>query len=356
MMPLKLEILQSKISPCQQQMRIALASEAIHPVRDVVVREFQKEAVLAGFRKGKAPRELVERQFQTNIREELIRRLTRQVFQQATEERRLRPVGPFEVTKLELDDAKGLSLEARVEVEPEFSVADYRGVRLVKPPVSVAPEEIEKALGQLQESMAQLVPAGEGKPKEKRLPNLDDELAKDVGFERVEQLRAHLEATLREQKTARQRQTLEHDLCEALLARHQFDVPPRLIAKQTERLTRDFQARLLLAGMTEEQVKTELAKYTEQLRTNAVRAVKLAFILERIADAETLSVTQDELVDRLWKLAKRWKKDPTEVRRLLDAQGLWPSIASSIRQDKTIEFVLSVAQIEEAATSGQVAK
>ena len=161
-------------------------------------------------------------------------------------------------------------------------------------------------------------------------------------------MRAHLDAKLREQKQAQGKQALEQALCDELLARHQFEVPPRLVTKQTERLSRDFQVRLLLGGFNEEQVKQELAKYTEQLRTNAVRLVKLLFILDRIAEKEAVSVTQDEVVDRLWKLAKRWGKDPAEVRRLLDAQGLWPSVLSSIRQDKTMRLLLDAAQIEEA--------
>lgn len=334
-------------APCQQQLRITLPPAGVQPVREVVVREFQKDATIAGFRKGKAPRELVERQFAAQIREETLRRLTRQVFERVAEERKLKPVGPFEVITLNLDEQKGLEVEARVELEPDFALADYRGIRLAKPGVTVTDEEIAKALAQLQESHAELTPSQQaGQPKEKRLPNLDDEFAKDVGFEHLEALKAHVEAKLRERQQAQFRQVLERELCDALLSRHRFDVPAGLVAKQAERLSRDVQVRLLLAGLSEAQMKEELAKYTEPLRTDAVRQVKLSFILERIAQQEELTVTQDELVDRLWKLARRWGKDPVEVRRTLDAQGLWPSVLSIIRQEKVINVLLSVANIE----------
>ena len=361
--PMTVKVSQS--APCQHRLCISVPPEAIHPVREAVVREFQREASLAGFRKGKAPRELVERQYPTEIREETLRRLTRQVFEQVTQERKLKPVGPFEVTQLSFDDAKGLSLEAQMEVEPEFALAEYRGVRLTRPSVTTSPQELDEVLTRLRESMAELAPAGEGLPtpppgeplggaqagkppqKVKRVPNLDDEFAKDVGFETLEQLKANLTAKLREQKIAEARQALEQALCEELLKRHAFEVPTRLVERQAERLKKDFQVRLLLSGLPEEQAQEKLATFTEQLRTAASRHVKLAFILERIADREGLSVTQDELVERLWKLAKRWGKDPAEVRRLLDAQGLWPSVHSSIRQEKTIEFLLGVAHIVE---------
>ena len=350
----------SQPGPCQQNLKIRLGAVGIQPVREDVVREFQKEAVLAGFRKGKAPRAIVEQKFLEEIRQETVRRLTRQVFEQVTQERKLKPVGPFEVIKLDFDERQGLALEAQVEVEPEFQLAQYRGLPLKKPAGSVSAQELEQALAQLRESMAQLVPAAEGNPeptpgitegappqKVKQLPDLDDEFAKDAGFETLEALKQHLESKLREQKRQRQEHECEGQLCEELLGRHRLEVPPRLVAKQTERLSRDFQARLLLAGRAEEQAKEELAKYTEQLRTNAVRLVKLAFILDRIAEQEHLSVTQDEVVDRLWKLAKRWGKDPVEVRRLLDAQGLWASVLSSIRQDKTMRLLMDAAHIEE---------
>lgn len=334
--------------PCQYRLTIHLKPAAVQPVRDGVVQEVQREATVPGFRKGKAPKALVEQQHPKQIREETLRRLTRQVVDQVTTERQLKPVGPFEVTRLEFDEATGFDLEAQVEVEPEFTLGDYRRLRLSATPVAVGAEEVAQALAKLQESAAQLVPAAEGQPKTKQLPALDDEFAKDVGFETLEALKVHLEATLREQHTAEAKQQQEQELCDALLARHQFEVPPRLVARQTERLTKDFQARLLLSGRAEEAVKEELARYTGQLRTNATRLVKLAFILERLAKAEQLSVTQDEVVERLWALSRRMGKDPAEVRRLLDARGLWPSVLSSILQEKTMRFLFSVAEIEGA--------
>ena len=61
-------------------------------------------------------------------------------------------------------------------------------------------------------------------------------------------------------------------------------------------------------------------------------------------------MTQDELVERLWKLSQRWSKDPIEVRRLLDERGLWPSVTSSIRQEKTVKFLLDAARVTDPDT------
>ena len=139
-----------------------------------------------------------------------------------------------------------------------------------------------------------------------------------------------------------------------MLRRHSFEVPERLVQGQTERLTRDFKTRLLLSGTPESEVDAALTKFIEQLRTSAQRYVRLGFLLERIAQQESISVSQSDLMERLWQLAQRWKKEPTEVKKLLDAKGLWPSVLSTLLQEKTMAFLMNAAVLEsEASTVSQ---
>ena len=336
----------TEIASCQKSVRLHVGREAITPVRVEVLADFQRKATLPGFRKGKAPADLIERQYGQSIHEETLQRVTKQAFEQAAKEHALKPVGPFEVRKADFSETDGLTLEATVEVEPAFTLAHYKGLALKQESAEVTPQERQDALKKLQESMAQMVPSGEGEAKQRQVPPLDDELAKDVGFETLEKLAIHVEAKLREQKQSHQLQALEAALCEELLKRHTFEVPPRLVSHQTERLTRDFKVRLALSGTPEDKLEEEVAKFTEQLRTSAERRVKLSFILDRIAEQESVTVAQHELVERLWQLSQRWKKDPMEVRKLFDAQQLWPSVVSAIRQEKTVALLLAAAAIE----------
>ena len=340
--------------PCQKSVRLRLDPEAIQPVRAAVISEFQKQATLAGFRKGKAPVHLVERQYAQAIQEELLHRITKQSLERAVTEHQLRPVGPFEVHRADLT-ADGLQLEATVEVEPLFELAQYKQIRLTRPSAEVTPQEMEQGMASVQDSMAQMEPAGEGQPKQRNVPPLDDELAKDLGFESLERLRTHVGAKLREQKRAAQAEALEDALCDELLKRHAMDVPPKLIAHQAQRLTQDFKARLLLAGIPEVQLEDEVKKFTEQLRDSAQRRVKLGFILDRIAAQESITVSEGEVVERLWQLARRWNKDPAEVRKMFDARGLWPSVMTTIRQEKTIRRLLSEAAITDAVPASLAA-
>jgi len=332
-------------APCQKSLKLRVGHEALAPIRAAVLAEFQKEAVLPGFRKGKAPADLVERQYAKAIREETVNRAAKQALEHAAKEHELKPVSPFEIRSAQFSDADGLSLEAVVEVEPSFALGEYKGIALPQASEAVSPEELQRALTQLQESMAQLepVPGKEGEAKQRRVPPLDDELAKDMGFAGLQALTDHVEAKLREQKRVARLRAQETAIGDELLKRHAFEVPPGLVSHQTERLARDFKVRLLLSGMPEAQVSEEAAKFTEQLRDSAARHVKLTFILDRIAARESVAIEQNELVERLWQLSQRWKKDPAEVRKLFDDQGLWPSVLSAIRQEKTMALLLSTA-------------
>ena len=84
-------------APCQKAVRLQVASGVIAPVRSAVLAEFQKQAALPGFRKGKAPAPLVERHYAKDIQDETLHRVTKQAFEQAAKDHDLKPVGPFEV-------------------------------------------------------------------------------------------------------------------------------------------------------------------------------------------------------------------------------------------------------------------
>jgi len=345
----------TETAPCEKSVKVRVKPDAIAPVRAAVLAEFQREAALPGFRKGKAPADMVERQHAKSIQEETLHRLARQALERATDEHQLKPVGPYEIRKADFTDAEGLTLEAIVEVEPAFALGAYSKIPLTRPSAEVGAEELDKALANVQESMAQMVPSGQGEEKTKQVPKLDDDLAKDLGLESLAKLREHVEAKLKEQKRASQAQALESGLFEELLKRHAFQVPARLVQHQTERLTREFTTRMLLSGTPEDKAKEETAKFTEQLRTSAERHVKLGFILDRIAEKESVAVAQDEVVARLWRVAQRWKKDPAEVRKIFDEQGLWPSVISSIRHEKITAWLLNAAAITNGAGASPAA-
>ena len=328
---------------CRKALHVHVTHEEFTAIRQAVVTELKKQATLPGFRQGKAPAQLVENRYAQAIHQDSLQRATQQALEQAVKTHGLKPVGSIEVRRVDFNEADGLRLEAQLDVEPSFELVSYKGIPLSAQDITVTADEINQALEKVRESMAQLVPAENGQGKQQRLPNLDDELAKDAGYPNLERLRAYLEGKLREQKRQAQRQTMESSLCEELLRRHAFEVPAQLVSRQTDRLTQEFKTRLLLSGISEEAVPQELEKFTGQLRQTAQQLVRLDFLLDRIAAKESIRVTSQEAMERLWQLARQWRKDPSEVRKIFDQQGLWPSVIATIRRQKTTVFLMKEA-------------
>ena len=96
--------------PCEKSLRVEVAAELVQPVRAQVMKEFQKQAKLDGYRPGKAPAELVLQRFGQRIQEETVQRVMQQTFTQVAKDRGLRPVGPFEVRRAEMTNGQTLLL------------------------------------------------------------------------------------------------------------------------------------------------------------------------------------------------------------------------------------------------------
>ena len=123
------------------------------------------------------------RYYAKDIQEETLHRATKEALEGIVKAHDLKPVGPFELRKVEMNETEGLTLEAIVEVEPSFSLATYTKIPLTRPSADVTPHDIDQALERLRASMANLAPGKEGEKKEPQLPALDDQLAKDLGHE-----------------------------------------------------------------------------------------------------------------------------------------------------------------------------
>ncbi len=333
-------------APCQKSIQVQVQVQALAPIRASVIKEFKKDANIAGFRKGKAPENLIQQKYAQNIHEETLHRATQDAFEKAAKGYDLHMVGPFEVSKADFDEAKGLEIEAQVEVEPHFELAPYTDIPLKREKIEVTQEDMDKALKQLQESMAQMVPAKEGEEKERQVPEINDDLAKDVGFESLEKLNEQVKTRLQEQKEQEQNQRLESDLSQELLKKHTFEVPASLVTKQQERIEKDFKQRLLYSGVPEDKMQEELDKIKDKMNKTALDGVKFNFIIQQIALKEKIEVTQDELVGQVWQLSQQWRKDPAEVQKIIEKDKMWPTIYSNLRHQKTIQFLLEKAKYE----------
>ncbi len=139
---------------CQKVVSVEITRERFENEKERVLREMVKEISLPGFRKGKAPVEVVERRFADEIRSEALRSILPIAYGHVVNAESLDPVGDPEFHDVKLDETGPLSFKLRVEVLPRLELSDYRGVAVPAEETTVKDEDVEAVLGNLRERSA----------------------------------------------------------------------------------------------------------------------------------------------------------------------------------------------------------
>ena len=177
--------------------------------------------------------------------------------------------------------------------------------------------------------------------KQKTLPELNDDFAKELGeFTSLEQVRKQI----RENMDAERRHNAERESKDKLVAelvkRNDFEVPESLVDRQVDlRLERGLRA-LAAQGMKMEDLKKmDLPRLRAGQREQAVQDVKSSLLLERIAELEKISVSDEEMKHEIEALARQSKQTPEAVQARLTEDGGLDRIRMRIRSEKTLDFL-----------------
>ena len=177
--------------------------------------------------------------------------------------------------------------------------------------------------------------------KQKNLPELNDEFAKQLGeFTSLDQVRKQI----RDNMEAERKQTAEREAKDKLVAelvkRNDFEVPESLIDRQIDlRLERGLRALAAQGMKMEDMKKMDLPRLRAGQHDQAVQDVKSSLLLERVAELEGISVSEDELNHELEALAAQTKQTSEAVRARLTQDGGLDRIRNRIRSEKTLEFL-----------------
>jgi len=177
--------------------------------------------------------------------------------------------------------------------------------------------------------------------KQKNLPELNDEFAKQLGeFTSVEQVRKQI----RENIDAERKHTAEREAKDKLVAelvrRNDFEVPESLVDRQIDlRLERGLRALAAQGMKMEDMKKMDLPRLRAGQRDQAVQDVKSSLLLDRIAEMESIGVSEDELTKELEALAHQSKQSLEAVRTRLTQDGGLDRIRNRIRSEKTLDFL-----------------
>ncbi len=415
-----MEITLENTGSCTKLLKVLVPAARVKHAFDEFYAHLAPTAKVAGFRPGKVPRAVMEKNYQQDARQEVVHHIVPEVFKEVVSDRQLKPAMPPMLTKVEwkLDDA--LYFEVQVDLIPEFKMPVYRGVSVQIQSTDVTDQDVQEAIDRLREQHAQLIPltgrglqggdvavvdqkvtigdqvledskdlmyemdpkrlnskiqeallgakAGDarevdmtvpehypkkewiGKPakvalsvkdiKEKKLPEANDDFAKDLGqYESFSDLAAKVRGSLEKYQKEMERLQIESKVNELLIKNTAIELPERMIEKQKKVMHEAAQEK----GQAPE--KPDEA-YWKVLSQRAADQLKLYFLYQRIAQQEKLAPADAEVGERINAIAARAKQNPAVVREHLTKNERMEDLMEQIVQDKVVDFLVSQAKVE----------
>ncbi|MDF1618548.1 trigger factor [Petrocella sp. FN5] len=419
-----------------------LENSMVKLVIEVDANEFEKslqaaylknrgKITIQGFRKGRAPRKLIEKVYGANVfYEDAANGIIPNAYDQAVEETGLEVMSRPEVDVEQIESGQNFIFTAKVAVKPEVTLGDYKGLEVEKTNVEVTDEDIEAELksvleknsrmvgvvgrpvemddhvvidfegfvdgtpfaGGKAESFSLVIGSGSfidtfeeqiigknigetfevnvtfpedyqsealrGKPamftvtlheiKAKEMPVLDDEFAKDVSeFDTLAEYKEDVAKHILNKKEAASKQENQSNLLKAIIEKATMDMPEPMVELEAENMTYEFSQRLQTQGMKIEDyfrvTGQNMNTLKEQMKGQAIEKIKVRLVLEAIAKAENIEVTDEAVEAELVTMAEQYNMDLAVLKETIGEEE-----KESIRQDmlnqKALDLVVEASK------------
>lgn len=179
---------------------------------------------------------------------------------------------------------------------------------------------------------------------ERILPDLDDDFAKDLGFEDLNDLKKKIEEDISAQYEQSANAKLKQDIIEILEKDNIIDLPESLVKNEEHRLKHQFANDMQSQGMQMPEINEEVStKFNEK----AISSVKSSIILNRIAQKENIEATTKEVNDRVKQIADSYQVPFETVREAYEKNNMLENFESAIIEQKVIDLIIEKANIEE---------
>ena len=176
--------------------------------------------------------------------------------------------------------------------------------------------------------------------KEKKRPELTDEFAKDLGEgQTIEELRAKVRESLEAARTHKLNEQTREKLLSQIVASHEFPVPQALVEHQMDSLLERTVRSLAAQGVDPRAVNVDWVALRSRQKDRAIGDVKAELLLDRIATAENIDVTEEDMEKEIAALAERSGESATAVRANLTRQGALDRMKSKLRSEKTLDWL-----------------
>ncbi len=401
-------------------LEVEIPVETVSAGFDRAVRKLNGRVVVPGFRRGKAPRTLLERHLgREAILEEAVNQLVPDAYTKAVDQSGVTPIARPQIQVDDLEEGKPLRFTATVDLMPEVQLGDYRAIRLPYQAPLVSEADVDAAVEDLRGRQGHLVPAdrpaeqgdfvlvrvleqsgpvdrfSQGKEylievgggtypaevertligatvgarpavslgehtvtfavadvKRRELPVLDDDFAKELKAQDVEELRRQLRERLEQEGTQAARDAYEEQAISALLEGTTIDLPASLVDHEVEHLVADLTEALQRRGMTFarylEAAGKDEAAVREEFRPSAGRRLRTQLALDALARAEAVEPSPEEIDREVENVARRLQQDVPRVREWLSQTGRLTSLTGTLRRQKALAQLVTLARGESA--------
>ncbi len=196
--------------------------------------------------------------------------------------------------------------------------------------------------------------------KKKNLPAIDDEFAKDVGFENISEMREKIKEKIYAAKKEHIKRIQKAGIVSKLIESHNFEVPDILVSKEKESLMMEESLsqkepkETISETKSPEQEKKDFENLQADMGNRAVRNVQASIIVDAIGRKEGIMVTDDEIKDRVSLIAQRLSATPEAVVNFYKyKEGSLEGLRHSIYEEKVMNMLLSKAIIEPPEVAGK---
>lgn len=184
--------------------------------------------------------------------------------------------------------------------------------------------------------------------KERVLPELDDEFAKDIDaqFSTLAELKEHIRAEHVKKMEERQKGDLADKLMEKIIGSHEFEIPNRLVIYEAEMLVKETEQNLINQGITIESAGLSRDQLAQNYREPAARRVKGDFIIKKIAAAENLTLSEEDIAQGFGRVAQQYNMKIDEVKQYFRNREYLMPFMNELLNEKVIDYLRDNTEIK----------
>ena len=182
---------------------------------------------------------------------------------------------------------------------------------------------------------------------QKQLPALDDEFAKDLGYESYSQLYGLVWNNLVEEETSKHVNRQKAELLTQLIEKTDITIPEPLVDQYVQQTLQNLQRQLETEHKTPEEAGLDMDTLPDELRSDVIRQTKQSWIFETIANKEGISVSDDELEYEIRRVAEQQNRDAQKYAALLKSSNRLEDFRGQLQHEKIYQFLIQRASAKQ---------